>query len=123
MRISDQFSNSFIKTEDLTSLPNPLTIMRVEEEDLGGETKAVVYFRETEKGLPLNRTNAETIAEVLGDETDDWNGATLSLVRDRTKYRGRNVACIRVGTVAAAAAAAAGGPKAKRVKDADNSIA
>lgn len=115
--VSEQFPSNYLKTEDIranAALRAPLTIRVVEDEDIGGESKLVMYFRGVDKGLPLNRTNCETLAEILGDDTDDWRGGVITLIAERTQFRGKRVWGTRIDKVtpatdAAAAAAAADG--------------
>ncbi len=117
-RISEEYGNEYIQTADIAKCPNkrtpPLTILRVEEEDMGNRDKLVVSFVETSKRLPLNKTNALLLAEELGDESDDWKGSSMVLGVDKTMFQGKRVDCIRVvlatkgdGAAVAAAAAAA----------------
>ena len=44
------------------------------------EDKPVLYFAEYTKGVILNKTNADAVAAVFGDEEDDWPGHKLQLV-------------------------------------------
>ena len=43
-----------------------------------------------------NRTNARTIAELYGPETNDWRGRHITLFPTTTDFRGASVDCIRV---------------------------
>lgn len=117
--ISETFANEFLQTADVAKCAGqrtpPMTIMLVSEEDLGNRDRMVISFVETNKRLPLNKTNALFLAEELGDDTDDWRGAKLVLGVEKTMFQGKRVPCIRVVSatvpseeaVAAAAAAAA----------------
>jgi len=92
---------SFLKTEDLQGKPCRLVIDAVNTEtiegDHGKEKKLVARFTGKEKGLILNRTNADSIAELAGSEdTDDWQGHAIVLYPDKTKYGGKVVDCMRV---------------------------
>jgi len=60
-----------IKLEKLQSL-------KPEEEDKT-KTKGVVYFREVDRGWVINRTNAECLRGMFGDETGDWIGKRVTL--------------------------------------------
>jgi hypothetical protein len=65
--------------------------------DKGKEKKLVARFVGKEKGLVLNRTNADSIAEIAGSEdTDDWAGQTIVLFPDTTKFGGKTVDCVRI---------------------------
>ena len=45
----------------------------------GTEEKPVLRFGDTEKGLILNRTNAETIAGLYGSEVESWTSKRITL--------------------------------------------
>lgn len=72
----------------------------VEVEDVGAagadEHKPVLYFVGKTKGLVMNKTNASTIAEAYGDDTDQWVNQPLTIYPTTTDYAGKRVACIRV---------------------------
>jgi hypothetical protein len=63
-----------------------------------------------DKGLVLNKTNANNIAAVYGDDTDDWIGGGIQLFPTMVDYQGRSVEAIRV-RVAPRKAASAPQPK------------
>ena len=83
------------------------TIKSYEQETVGqgpqASEKWVIYFRETKKGLALNKTNGNLIIKALGsDEMDDWIGKKISLyVKDDVEYQGEIVSAIRVRPKAA----------------------
>ena len=64
--------------------------------DFGDDCKPTLYFRGKQKGLPLNKTNSATIADVLGDETDGWVGEPIVLYPTKVDYQGKRVDAIRV---------------------------
>jgi hypothetical protein len=97
MKIGEAFPGQYLKAQDLGNARVPVTIDRVEMEDIGGDHKAVLYFQGKEKGLVLNKTNSSTITELAGtDETDDWRGTRVILFKTRTEYQGKRVDCIRI---------------------------
>ena len=72
-----------------------MIIDRVVDTDVSGQGEAVSYrpvafFRDHQKGLVLNKTNATTIAAVHGDETDNWIGKELEIFPTTTEFRGKN---------------------------------
>jgi hypothetical protein len=102
MRRNDIFPSKYMKPEDLDRAGMTLTIARCELEKLKSrdgteQKKLVLYFLETEKALPLNRTNFDACAEICGsDETNDWVGRQIELFPTKTPMGGQVVACIRV---------------------------
>lgn len=80
-----------------------VTVSEVADEEMSTangnkETKAVVYFKELEKGLVLNWTNAQLIANFLGSRNmDDWPGGQVTLYDDPTiSFAGKVTGGIRV---------------------------
>lgn len=96
MRVSTAFPTKFLKPEDIGTKRPTLTIARVTRERIGDDEKLVVWFEEARKGLPLNKTNATTIARQLGDETDTWPGRQVTLGVATVDFRGSAVPAIRV---------------------------
>jgi hypothetical protein len=79
-------------------------------EKIGDDERPVLHFQGADKGLVLNKTNANTIAAIFGEETDNWFGHPLEVYPSETDYQGKRVACIRVRAVQAAAPAPAPAP-------------
>lgn len=97
MRVSQAFPSKYVKAADLQDRAHLLTIRAVTMEDVGGgDTKPVLYFQNAEKGVVLNRTNAETIAFCYTDETDNWIGKQIEVYPDTTHFQGKLVPCVRV---------------------------
>jgi hypothetical protein len=92
---------NYLKHEDLQGRAVRLTVeeARIEEikGDKGDEKKLVVRFMGKDKGLVLNRTNADTLADLAGTEDyEQWEGVQLVLYPDKTKFGGKTVDCIRM---------------------------
>lgn len=99
---------SYLKHEDLQGKNVRLTIEEVANEEIKGdhgvEKKLCVKFVGKDKGLILNRTNADSIAEIAqSEDTDDWCGHQIVLYPDKTKFGGKTVDCIRIRAAAATA--------------------
>jgi hypothetical protein len=95
------FPSKFLQAADLDDGPITATIASVGTENVGdadsGELKLVVSFREGVKRLVCNLTRAEAISEIAGSEnTDDWPGTVVQLVKGSTRYQGKKVGCIVV---------------------------
>ena len=90
----------YLKADSLVQ-PLRLTIARVEMEEVGlgndREDKMVVYFESCDQGLILNRTNTQSITEIVdSDETDSWVGRRVELFNDKSvKFQG-NRGAIRI---------------------------
>ncbi len=95
MRISEEFPSQYIKAADLQGREIRVTMARVEREKIGTDSKLVLYFKGKEKGLVLNKTNAGTIGDAYGDDTDDWYDQPLILFSVKTDYQGKVVDATR----------------------------
>jgi hypothetical protein len=115
MRISDQFPSKYLRASDFEA--ETTAVMKgveVEEVGMDRDRLPVLYLEGYDKGLILNRTNASTIAELYGDNTDDWNGEAITLFSAMVSFQGKNGPAIRVKAPSkkrAAAATASGSQK------------
>lgn len=96
MKYSDAFPSNFLKCDDLQRRQVPVTIESYDFEEIGDEKKLVLRFRGKQKGLVCNKTNAGSIAQLYGDELDDWVGKRIVLYPTTTPFNGRATPCIRV---------------------------
>lgn len=95
MKMSDAFPSNYLRAADFPK-PALVTISYVKMEDIGDDHKPVLYFAEMEKGLVLNKTNANTIAEAYGDDSDIWKGNQIVLFETQVQFQSRMVAAVRV---------------------------
>lgn len=97
MNINGAFPSTFLKAADLSGRRALVTISHVTMEDIGDEHKPVLFFAGKEKGLVLNKTNANAITEITGtDETDGWRGKAIVLYVAKVDFQGKRVDAIRV---------------------------
>jgi len=102
MNINSAFPSNYLKAADLHGGRTTVTIDSVAIEDIGGEDKPILYFQGKEKGLVLNKTNANMIAEIAKDEeTDHWTGVRITIYSTKVDFQGRRVDAIRVDYPAA----------------------
>jgi hypothetical protein len=95
MKISEEFPSQYLKASDLQGREIRLTMARVEREKIGDDFKPVLYFKGKDKGMALNKTNANTIGDAYGDDTDDWFDQPIILFSIKTEYQGKVVDGIR----------------------------
>lgn len=97
MKIGTAFPGNYLKAADLQGKRVQVVIERVEMEDIGGDTKPVVHFKGKDRGLVLNKTNANAIWGITNsDDTDDWEGVAITLFPSKTDFQGKRVDCIRI---------------------------
>lgn len=101
MNVNEVFPSNYLKAADLQGKEIPVLIDRVEMESFGQDQKAIVYFRNKQKGVVLNKTNAMNIAGAYGNDTDGWVNQPVVLFSVWTDFQGKSVQAIRIrpGTV------------------------
>ncbi len=99
MKLNDVYPSKYLKSGDITETPVSYTISSWEIEEIGKnrDEKLVLYFDNEDKGLVTNKTNANTIAKVLGsEETDEWIGKSIKLYSTEVQFGDEMVEAIRV---------------------------
>jgi hypothetical protein len=95
MKISEEFPSKYLKSSDLKGQEVRVTMANVEREEIGSDKKLVLYFKGKEKGMVLNKTNANAIGDFYGDDSDDWYDQPLILFSIRTEFQGKPVDGLR----------------------------
>lgn len=96
MRVSEAFPSNYVKAADLRGNNARVVIDRVKIEEIGDDRKPVLYFQGKEKGLVLNKTNANNISVLYGDDMEEWQGKEIILFPAMVDFQGRTVEAIRV---------------------------
>lgn len=86
MRASDMIESKYLKQSDVDG-EVIVTIAKigkgnVAQEDQPEELKWMIKFSEMKKPMVLNSTNIQILANVCGDDTDDWIGKEIILYVD-----------------------------------------
>jgi hypothetical protein len=91
MNINESFPPAFLRSEDIKDKTVAVKIRLVEAHDFGEKegTKPVVYFEGKDAGLVLNKTRANAIRDLFGEETDGWTGKTIILTTGLVPFEGR----------------------------------
>ena len=81
-----------------------LTIVSVSIEDMnsgkgGSQSKPCLHFKERDKMMVLNKTNATALAKELGPETDRWKGARITLEAPMIDAFGKQTRTLRITKV------------------------
>jgi hypothetical protein len=113
VNINDEFPSKWLKSGDLQGAAVRVKIASVESEQLGNDRKLVMYFTGKQKGMVLNKTNAKTIADSFGDETDNWIGAEIEVFAMKVDMQGKMVDGLRVRIPRQAPARASVAPNAR----------
>ena len=103
--LNDLFPSKYLKAADIGESDLIVTIKKLVKEELGQDRdeKPVLYFSETDKGLVLNKTNAESIAAIYGNDLGGWVGKRIALYATEVSFAGKVSMGIRVRLRAPAA--------------------
>ena len=98
IKMSAAFPSKYLKAADLQGQTANVVIERIEmgEMDNADDRKPIVYFKNKQKGLVLNKTNSNKIVSVYGDDSDGWIGKPITLFTAWVDFRGETVEAIRV---------------------------
>jgi hypothetical protein len=96
--IDQLFPSKWLRSSDLGSTPRTATISRIDFELVGfeKEKRAVVSFQNSSKRLILNRTNAQTLANLYGPTVVSWVGKQITLFSAEVLFRGSPTQAIRI---------------------------
>jgi len=94
--LEEFFPSKHLKADDLKDKEVHVTIDRIEREKLGDDMKPVLYFQGKQKGLVLNKGNAQSIADAFGRDSRNWVGQEVVLLSIWTEYQGKPVKGLRV---------------------------
>lgn len=104
MRTADMIKSKFWRARDVEGqAPIVLTIADVTEELLGRgghqDVKCFLWFKESHKGLQLNKTRVNILEAAYGPDSEAWLGRRVRLSFDpAVEFGGRPVGGIRVQT-------------------------
>ena len=102
MKIDMMFPSKYLKASDAEGNPTytirAVSVESMKNRDDQDESKPVIFFNEVEKGMVLNRTNAKTIANMYGDDTDNWIGERVTLTSVDVDAFGQTQKALRVST-------------------------
>jgi hypothetical protein len=87
MKVGKLFPSKYLKaTVDLEEgETKTVTISKAKVETFDDEEKLVLYFEEFDKGLVMNKTNAQMVVQIAdSDDTDNWSGVRVTLYQKET---------------------------------------
>lgn len=99
VKVSEIYGGQYLKADDIPRQGASDTIAgcRIQEFDDGKQVLCLALRdREDEKELRLNKTNALSLAEHYGDETSEWIGKVVHMMKGKTQFQGKQVDCIYV---------------------------
>jgi hypothetical protein len=104
MKTNDVFPSKYLKAEDdlfdngeVVATIKDVQLESLKSRERGEESKPVMYFKELPKGLIVNKTNWGICAKLFSsDDSDDWTGERVALIKVDVDAFGDVVQAIRV---------------------------
>ena len=96
--IMDEFPSNYLKAADLQKRDITVAIDRVTREEVGQnkDLRLVLYFIGKEKGMIVNKTNAQILSMLIGADYEGWHGARICLYEAMVNFQGGLVPAIRI---------------------------
>lgn len=95
--LDDLYPSKWLKASDLKGQSYRMTIDRVTIEDVGEhDRKPVLWLKGANKGIVLNRTNADSVGLSHGRNTDAWTGKEVEIYVQGVAFQGQTVPAIRM---------------------------
>jgi autonomous glycyl radical cofactor GrcA len=88
--------SSFMKAEDWAGRSQSFYIEAVDDVEFEKGLKPVLKLRGQEKGLVVNATNFDVLADAFGSNPGKWPDHTIVLRGTKTRFKGRMVDSIQV---------------------------
>lgn len=104
MKVSEEYPSKYLSGFDLPG-PVTVTIDKLESELLNkpgerGPVKTwIIFCRGKKKGIILSKFLAKQIANMLGDDSDQWIGKQITIYPEPMKVAGREVVALRARAV------------------------
>lgn len=103
MRMKELYPSKYLKADDVdeqggevSALIKTVKLEEMQDNEGAKEDKPVLYFNNVPKGMVLNRTNADRISAVYGDESDNWRGKPVTLYTEQVTAFGKTTNAIRL---------------------------
>jgi hypothetical protein len=88
--------SAYMKAEDWVGKSTTTSIEAVEDVEFEKGLKPVLRLRGQEKGLVLNATNFDILADAFGSNPSKWPGRTIVLKGEKVPFKGKRIDSIRV---------------------------
>lgn len=100
MKLTEMYPSKYLSADDIDDevqvIIANLKFEKMKDNEGKEQDKPVLWFLKVDKGMVLNKTNAERIASMYGDETDSWNGKRITLCKEMVTAFGESKWALRV---------------------------
>lgn len=94
------YPGRFLKSGELLGKKRTVTIDDVEIDELEGEKgkkiQGIIFLKETEKQILLNKTNGLCLRGMFGRKLGDWKGKRITIYQDSVRFGPDMVDAIRI---------------------------
>lgn len=96
INMNEAFPSKWLKADDIDG-STIVTISDVTMESIGDdERKPVIWFRGYDKGMVMNKTNANNVSACYGPDTDMWIDRQMELTTAMVDFQGRSTRALRL---------------------------
>ncbi len=99
MDIGTVFSGDSLKAADLQGKEPTVIVSHVQMKEFDDGNKLILSFEGKKKTLVCNKTNANRIAFMYGNETNGWIGKPITLYEEMVDFQGKLTPAIRVRAI------------------------
>lgn len=100
MKLSDVFPSNYLTASNLNGQSVVVRMSAIEAVEMGKghekKTKLLISFLGKKKQFVCNKTNANTISKLYGDDTDGWINQPITIRPMEVEFGGEMVLSIRV---------------------------
>lgn len=101
MNAATMFPSKYLAGVDFEDEDQILTIKELDEEEFddkerGKTLKYILWFKEEDKPLILNKTNVNNLIGLFGPETDDWIGQKVYVGASEVDFQGKTTMAVRI---------------------------
>lgn len=96
INMNEAFPSKWLKADDIDR-ETTVTIQDVTMENIGDDDrKPVIWFEGYDKGMVLNKTNANNVSGLYGADSDGWIGKSMLLATAMVDFQGRSTRALRL---------------------------
>ena len=101
MNASTMFPSKYLAGVDFEDEDRILTITSLDEEEIDDKEKGkilkyIIWFKEEDKSLILNKTNVNNLIGLFGPETDDWVNQRVYVGASEVDFQGKTTMAVRI---------------------------
>lgn len=96
INMNDAFPSKWLRADDIDG-ETPVIIADVTMEPIADdERKPVIWFEGYDKGMVLNKTNANNVSGLYGPDSDGWIGKSMLLATAMVDFQGKSTRALRL---------------------------